>query len=65
MGKALFIESLFQVGRIEKDYPLVDAHRGPCLEVSWCTFNDNVIASGSEDCTVKVWHVSREFPTGR
>uniref|UniRef100_A0A914RJX5 Coronin n=1 Tax=Parascaris equorum TaxID=6256 RepID=A0A914RJX5_PAREQ len=30
------------VGRIDKDYPFVDAHRAPCLEVVWNPFNDNV-----------------------
>uniref|UniRef100_A0A0R3RGK9 Coronin n=1 Tax=Elaeophora elaphi TaxID=1147741 RepID=A0A0R3RGK9_9BILA len=43
------------VGRIEKDYPFVDAHRAPCHEVAWSPFNDNVIASCSEDTTCKIW----------
>lgn len=46
--------ALLQVGRIEKDYPFVDAHRAPCHEVAWSPFNDNVIASCSEDTTCKV-----------
>ncbi|RCN27696.1 hypothetical protein ANCCAN_26568 [Ancylostoma caninum] len=41
------------VGRIDKDYPFVDAHKGACLEVAWSPFNDNVIASCSEDTTCK------------
>ncbi|VDK19707.1 unnamed protein product [Anisakis simplex] len=44
-----------QTGRIDKDHPYVDAHRAPCLEVVWNPFNDNVIASCSEDATAKVW----------
>uniref|UniRef100_A0A914YQ59 Coronin n=1 Tax=Panagrolaimus superbus TaxID=310955 RepID=A0A914YQ59_9BILA len=44
-----------KVGRIDKDYPFVDAHKAPCLEVVWSPFNDNVIASCSEDTTAKVW----------
>ncbi|VDN02196.1 unnamed protein product [Thelazia callipaeda] len=44
-----------KVGRIEKDYPFVDAHRAPCLEVAWNPFNDNIIASCSEDTTCKIW----------
>lgn len=49
-----FKTALLQVGRIEKDYPFVDAHRAPCHEVAWSPFNDNVIASCSEDTTCKV-----------
>ncbi|VDD91027.1 unnamed protein product [Enterobius vermicularis] len=45
----------FEIGRVDKDYPYVDAHRAPCLEVAWSPFNDNVIASCSEDTTCKVW----------
>uniref|UniRef100_A0A1I7XCN8 Coronin n=1 Tax=Heterorhabditis bacteriophora TaxID=37862 RepID=A0A1I7XCN8_HETBA len=45
----------FEVGRIDKDYPFVDAHKAPCLEVAWSPFNDNVIASCSEDTTCKIW----------
>lgn len=44
----------FQVGRINPDHPLVGGHKGPVLDIAWCPHNDNVIASGSEDCVVKV-----------
>lgn len=45
---------MFQVGRIPADHPLVGGHKGPVLDIAWCPHNDNVIASGSEDCVVKV-----------
>jgi len=47
----------FKVGRINPDHPLVGGHKGPVLDIAWCPHNDNVIASGSEDCVVKVWQV--------
>lgn len=56
-GGPFMVIPLNKVGRIDKDYPVVDAHRGPCLDIVWCPFNDNVIASSSEDCTTKIWHV--------
>lgn len=46
-----------QVGRIPADYLLVGGHKGPVLDIAWCPHNDNVIASGSEDCVVKVWQI--------
>jgi coronin-1B/1C/6 len=58
VGNKLFFLSFlcnFQVGRIDKETPFVDAHRAPCLEVHWSPFNDHVIASCSEDTTAKVW----------
>ncbi|GBP23869.1 Coronin-6 [Eumeta japonica] len=45
------------VGRISPDHPLVGGHKGPVLDIAWCPHNDNVIASGSEDCVVKVWQI--------
>ncbi|VDN91854.1 unnamed protein product [Brugia pahangi] len=54
-GGPFLVIPINKVGRIEKDYPFVDAHRAPCHEVAWSPFNDNVIASCSEDTTCKVW----------
>lgn len=49
--------SLVQVGRVERDAPLVAGHTGSVLDIQWCPHNDDLIASGSEDCTVKVWQI--------
>ncbi|KAK6023207.1 WD domain, G-beta repeat protein [Ostertagia ostertagi] len=54
-GGPFMVIPVNKVGRIDKDYPFVDAHKAPCLEVAWSPFNDNVIASCSEDTTAKVW----------
>jgi len=44
-------------GRIAADHPLVGGHKGPVLDLAWDPFNDNVIASGSDDCLVKIWQI--------
>ncbi|KAI1710122.1 type of WD40 repeat domain-containing protein [Ditylenchus destructor] len=54
-GGPFLVIPVNKVGRIDKDYPFVDAHKAPCLEVRFSPFNDNVIASCSEDTTTKVW----------
>ena len=46
-----------QVGRIDRDAPLVTGHRAAVLDIQWCPHNDDVIASASEDCTVKIWQI--------
>lgn len=56
-GGAFIVLPLAKVGRINPDHPLVGGHKGPVLDIAWCPHNDNVIASGSEDCVVKVWQV--------
>lgn len=39
---------------MDKNAPTVCGHTAPVLDIAWCPHNDNVIASGSEDCTVMV-----------
>lgn len=46
-----------QYGRVGRDAPLVAGHRAAVLDIEWCPHNDDLIASGSEDCTAKVWQI--------
>lgn len=56
-GGAFIVLPHNKVGRIAADHALVGGHKGPVLDIAWCPHNDNVIASGSEDCVVKVWQI--------
>nr|XP_014345861.1 PREDICTED: coronin-1B [Latimeria chalumnae] len=56
-GGAFMVLPLEKCGRIDKAYPTVCGHTGPVLDIEWCPHNDDVIASGSEDCAVKVWQI--------
>ncbi|KAJ8261042.1 hypothetical protein COCON_G00167650 [Conger conger] len=56
-GGAFLVLPLQKTGRIDKAYPTVCGHTGPVLDIDWCPHNDQVIASGSEDCTVMVWQI--------
>jgi len=56
-GGAFLVLPHAKTGRIAPDAPLVAGHKGPVLDIAFCPHNDNVIASGSEDCYVKVWQI--------
>ena len=56
-GGAFLVIPITKVGRMSPEVPLVAGHKGPVLDIAWCPHNDNVIASASEDCTVKVWQI--------
>ncbi|OQV25267.1 Coronin-6 [Hypsibius exemplaris] len=56
-GGAFIVLTLSKVGRQDKDSPIVAGHKGSVTDIQWCPFNDNVIASASDDCTVKVWQI--------
>ena len=48
---------LTKIGRFDINYPKVAGHKGAVLDVRWNPFNDNEVASCSEDCTVKIWEI--------
>lgn len=48
---------LFQTGRVDTNQPMVTGHRAAVLDIKFCPHDDQIIASASEDCTVKVWQI--------
>lgn len=56
---AIVSESAFVVipmtltGRIDFQCCKVIGHNGAVTDLKWNPFNDNIIASGSDDCTVR------------
>ena len=56
-GGSFHVTPLCQTGRGGRHSARVTGHARPVLEVKWSPFNDNLIASASEDCTVKLWYI--------
>jgi len=44
-------------GKVDPKAPLVSGHKSPVLDIDFNPFNDNLIASVSEDCTGKIWGI--------
>jgi WD40 repeat protein len=44
-------------GRVDLNAPKVCGHKGAVLCIQFNPFNDHVIASSSEDCSVMVWEI--------
>ncbi|KAF2973906.1 hypothetical protein EK904_001765, partial [Melospiza melodia maxima] len=44
-------------GRIEPNYPKVCGHQGNVLDIKWNPFIENIIASCSEDTSVRIWEI--------
>lgn len=42
-------------GKVDPKMGIVTGHKAPVLDVDWNPFNDNIVASASEDCTAKIW----------
>uniref|UniRef100_A0A3B4CPH1 Coronin n=1 Tax=Pygocentrus nattereri TaxID=42514 RepID=A0A3B4CPH1_PYGNA len=56
-GGAFLVLPLTKSGRVDQSTPTVCGHAAPVLDIQWCPHDDNVIASASEDCTVKIWQI--------
>ncbi|KAJ8962012.1 hypothetical protein NQ314_005794, partial [Rhamnusium bicolor] len=59
-GGAFIVIPINCTGRLDFNANRVTGHSGPILDIKWNPFNDNVIASCSDDCTIKLWHIPDE-----
>jgi len=59
-NKVFVIYFSSQVGRVDREAPLVVGHKAAVLDIQWCPHDDDLIASGSEDCTVKIWQIPED-----
>jgi hypothetical protein len=56
-GGVFVVLPVEQTGRAMVHTSRVCGHRGPVTDIKWNPFNDNVIASASDDTTIKLWHI--------
>lgn len=56
-GGAFLVITLKQTGKIDPNAALVAGHKGAVLDIQWCPFDDNIIASASDDAIVRVWAI--------
>ncbi|XP_033624750.1 coronin-2B-like isoform X1 [Asterias rubens] len=56
-GGAFICVPIERYGRVDALNNKIAGHKGPVLDIKWNPFNDNEIASSSDDGTVKVWGI--------
>ncbi|XP_073692254.1 coronin-2B isoform X1 [Garra rufa] len=56
-GGSFVVIPVTQFGRIDPHYPKVCGHQGNVLDIKWNPFHDNIIASCSEDSSVRIWEI--------
>ncbi|CAH1789437.1 unnamed protein product [Owenia fusiformis] len=59
-GGAFIILPIEKTGRIDINTHKVCGHTGPVLDVKWSPFSDHIIASCSDDATVKIWQIPED-----
>uniref|UniRef100_A0A3P8Z6H3 Coronin n=1 Tax=Esox lucius TaxID=8010 RepID=A0A3P8Z6H3_ESOLU len=56
-GGSFIVIPVSQAGRIEPHHPKVCGHHGNVLDIKWNPFFENIIASCSEDSSVRIWEI--------
>ena len=46
--------------KLEADLPLIKGHARPVVDFNFSPFNDSLLATASEDGTVKLWSIPEE-----
>ena len=59
-GGSVFVRKWDAVGRVEPMPHMLQGHKGEVLDIDFNPFAPNVIATGSDDTTIKVWSVPAE-----
>lgn len=55
-GGSFTVLPLEKCGRIDSTYKIC-GHKASVLDLKWNKYDDHVIASCSEDCTIKIWQI--------
>lgn len=59
-GSSLAVLPLDDSGRKSKLMPLLHAHSDTVTDMDFSPFHDGLLATGSQDCSVKIWHIPEE-----
>lgn len=54
---AFIVIPISAVGRLDVGHPKATAHKEYILDIQWNPYNDNMLATCSEDGTIKIWEI--------
>lgn len=60
-GGAFGVIPITEYGKLPDQIPLFRGHKGPVLDTDWNPFDDDVVASGSDDGNIALWRVPKDY----
>lgn len=61
-GGSMVVGRLDRPGRFESgSSPIVTGHSGAVMDMDWSPFDDSMLATASEDTTIKVWSIPEDW----
>jgi coronin-7 len=57
VGSSLAVLPIDDCGRKSKTMPLLHGHTDTVTDLEFSPFHDGLLATGSQDCLVKIWHI--------
>jgi WD40 repeat protein len=59
-GGPVYVSKLNSFGKVEPTCPVVNGHKAPVLDISFSPFHSNIMATASDDSTVKIWQLNED-----
>lgn len=61
-GGSMIVGRLDRPGRFESGFsPIVTGHAGAVMDMDWNPFDDTMLATASEDTTIKIWQIPEDW----
>ena len=57
---SIAVFSTYDYKRFDQNIPLLKGHQGPITDLQWCPFQDKLLASSSDDSSIKLWIIENE-----
>jgi coronin-1B/1C/6 len=54
-GGVIAVMKAFEFKKLEADIALIKGHAGPVVDFEFSPYNDSLLATASQDGTVKLW----------
>jgi len=64
-GGPIYVSKLTAFGKVEPTCAVVNGHKAPVLDISFSPFHSNIMATASDDSTVKIWHLDESTGVAR